>query len=54
MATVLFSGGLANTDPVTMPVMVVGQVKPLNRVDWNTIKVKLEPRVTKEVRYQNY
>jgi len=49
MATVLFSGGLANTDPVTMPVMVVGQVKHLNRVDWNTIKVKLEPRVTKEL-----
>ena len=49
MATVLFSGGLANSDPVTSPVIVVGQVRHLNRVDWDTIKVKLEPRVTKEV-----
>jgi len=49
MATVLFSGGLANSDPVTSPVIVVGQVRHLNRVDWDTIKVKLEPRVTKEL-----
>lgn len=49
MATVLFSAGLATSDPVTSPIMVVGQVKHLNRVNWDTIKVKLEPRVTKEL-----
>ena len=49
MATVLFDGGLATSDPVTAPVIVVGQVKHLNRVTWDTIKVKLEPRVNKEV-----
>jgi probable aminopeptidase NPEPL1 len=50
MAKVLFNGGLATSDPVTAPVMVVGQVKHLNRINWDTIKVKLEPRVNKEVR----
>merc|ERR1711970_1556880 len=49
MATVLFNGGLATSDPVTAPVIVVGQVKHLNRVTWDTIKVKLEPRVNKEI-----
>jgi len=49
MATVLFSGGLATSDPVTNPVIVVGQVKHLNRVNWDSIKVKLEPRVNKEL-----
>ena len=51
MATVLFNGGLATSDPVSAPVsapvIVVGQVKHLNRVTWDTIKVKLEPRVNK-------
>ena len=50
MAKVLFNGGLATSDPVTAPVMVVGQVKHLNRINWDTIKAKLEPRVNKEVR----
>merc|ERR1712212_828874 len=49
MATVLFNGGLATSDPVTAPVIVVGQVKHLNRVTWDTIKAKLEPRVSKEI-----
>lgn len=45
--------GLATSDPVTAPVIVVGQVKHLNRVTWDTIKVKLEPRVNKEVEQLN-
>jgi len=49
MATLTFSGGLSSSDPVTTPVMVVGQVKHLQRVDWDVVKVKLEPRVTKEL-----
>merc|ERR1719392_306528 len=49
MATVLFNGGLATSDTVTAPVIVVGQAKHLNRVTWETIKVKLEPRVNKEL-----
>jgi len=49
MATVLFSGGLTTSDPVTAPIIVVGQVKHLNRVNWETIRVKLEPRVNKEL-----
>jgi len=49
MAKVLFNEGLATSDPVTAPVMVVGQVKHLNRINWDTIKVKLEPRVNKEL-----
>ena len=53
MATVLFNGGLATSDPVSAPVIVVGQVKHLNRVTWDTIKVKLEPRVNKEVEQLN-
>merc|ERR1712168_1214566 len=49
MATVLFNGGLATSDPVTAPVIVVGHAKHLNRVNWDSIKVKLEPRVNKEL-----
>merc|ERR1711936_1018820 len=49
MATVQFTTGLSPSDPLTTPVMVIGQVAHLNKVDWDTIKLKLEPRVTKEL-----
>jgi len=47
--TVRFYSGLAATDPVANPVLVVGQPKHLGMVDWDTIKQKLEPRVAKEL-----
>jgi len=49
MAKVLFTGGLAPCDPVSTPVIIIGQQPHLNRVNWDDIKVKLEPRVSKEI-----
>ena len=39
MAKVLFSGGLAPCDPVSTPVIIIGQQPHLNRVNWDDIKV---------------
>lgn len=47
--TVRFSAGLAACDPVTTPVLVIGQPKDLAKVQWDAIKAKLEPRVAKEL-----
>jgi len=48
MFRTVFNGGLTTSDPGTVPVMILGQHRHLAMVDWEVIKVKLEPRVTKE------
>jgi len=47
--TVKFPSGLKASDPVNTPVLVIGQPKDLAKVQWDAIKVKLEPRVAKEL-----
>jgi len=48
MLRTVFNGGLSPSDPVNVPVMILGQHQHLAMVDWDVIKVKLEPRVTRE------
>lgn len=47
--SVSFFSGLAVCDPVTNPVLVIGQPKDLAKVQWDDVKVKFEPRVAKEL-----
>ncbi|XP_043233600.1 probable aminopeptidase NPEPL1 isoform X2 [Amphibalanus amphitrite] len=49
MATLKYAVGLAPSDPDSQPVMVLGQIRHLARVSWDTIKVKLEPQVSEAV-----
>ena len=49
MAQVLFSRGLTPSDPVKIPVIILGQHQHLVRVAWEDIRAKLEPRVTQEM-----
>uniref|UniRef100_A0A1B6CJQ1 Probable aminopeptidase NPEPL1 N-terminal domain-containing protein n=1 Tax=Clastoptera arizonana TaxID=38151 RepID=A0A1B6CJQ1_9HEMI len=44
-----FNNGLDTCDPQNTPVLIVGQLKNLNQVNYDTIKVKLQPRVTEEI-----
>ena len=46
MTQVQFSGGLSVSDPVSTPVIIIGQHQHLVRVSWEDIRVKLEPRVS--------
>ena len=48
MQRTVFKGGLSSSDPVECPVMILGQHHHLAMVDWENIKVKLEPRVSRE------
>lgn len=48
-----FQSGLAPSDPQQTPVLIIGQLKNLTTVKFETIKVKLEPRVSEEVRKIN-
>lgn len=49
MATKLvFQSGLTKSDPQQTPVLILGQVKHLTQLKFQTIKSKLEPRVTEE------
>ncbi len=44
-----FSAELAVSDPARNAVLIVGQTKHLAKLQYETIKVKLEPRVPREV-----
>uniref|UniRef100_T1J675 Cytosol aminopeptidase domain-containing protein n=1 Tax=Strigamia maritima TaxID=126957 RepID=T1J675_STRMM len=44
-----FSGVLTTTDPREQPVIIIGQMKNLQKISFNDVKIKLEPRVTEEV-----
>jgi len=44
-----FSSTLTRSDPLENPVIIIGQLKNLNRLSFNDVRVKLEPRVTEEV-----
>lgn len=48
MYRTVFNGGLSSSDPVSVPVIILGQHQHLAMVDWEKIKVKLEPRVSQE------
>ncbi len=45
-----FSAELSTSDPAQHAVLIVGQLKHLLKLPYGTIKVKLEPRVSKEVK----
>lgn len=47
---VKFSGTLSKTDPISVPVLIVGQEKHLSKVPYSAVKCKLEPRVNEQVR----
>ncbi|KAL3860469.1 hypothetical protein ACJMK2_010592 [Sinanodonta woodiana] len=47
-ATLIFSGSLTKSDPQDNPVLIVGQPKNLSQITFETIKIKLEPRVSAE------
>jgi len=49
MAKIVFRSGLEPGDPVDRPVLIIGQVEHLKRVSWETVRCRLEPRVTAEV-----
>ena len=44
---------LQDSDPKHHPVLIVGLLENLTRVTYDTLKVKLLPRVSKEVRCSN-
>ena len=44
-----FSASLTPSDPKEHPVLIVGQQHNLNKLSYDVIKVKLEPRVSKDV-----
>jgi len=45
----VFSSKLSRTDPQENPVLIVGQVKHLNQLNFDDIRVKLEPRVPQDI-----
>lgn len=47
---VKFSGTLSKTDPISVPVLIVGQEKYLSKLTFAAVKCKLEPRVNEQVR----
>lgn len=47
---VKFSGTLSKTDPISVPVLIVGQEKHLSKLPFSAVKCKLEPRVNEQVR----
>lgn len=49
-SVVKFSTSLSKTDPITVPVLIVGQEKHLSTLPYSAIKCKLEPRVNEQVR----
>lgn len=46
--TLRYSAGLSKSDPIQHPVLIIGQTKNLNQVNYESIKCKLEPRVNQE------
>lgn len=47
---VKFSDTLSKTDPINVPVLIVGQEKHLSNLPYSAVKCKLEPRVNEQVR----
>ena len=47
----VFSSTLTPCDPAKHPVLIVGQLKNLLQLGYERVKVKLQPRVSKEVRF---
>uniref|UniRef100_UPI00358FDF35 probable aminopeptidase NPEPL1 n=1 Tax=Myxine glutinosa TaxID=7769 RepID=UPI00358FDF35 len=44
-----FCGAAKTVDPRKRPLVIIGQVKNLKRLDWDEMRPRLEPRVTDEV-----
>lgn len=49
ITTVKFSASLSKTDPISVPVLIVGQEKHLSNLPFSAVKCKLEPRVNEQV-----
>lgn len=49
MTKLIFRGSLTKSDPQQIPVLILGQVKHLTQLNFQEIKCKLEPKVSKEV-----
>lgn len=47
----IFRGAPVPSDPQTKPVLIIGQVKHLALLEFDDVKCKLQPRVSKEVCY---
>lgn len=45
---VKFSGTLSKTDPISVPVLIVGKEKHLSKLPFSAVKCKLEPRVNEQ------
>ena len=55
MATNLrFSGSLEKSDPLKTPVTIIGQLDHLKKLAYDDVKIKLEPRVSLDVRKYNF
>jgi hypothetical protein len=50
---VKFAAGASAGDPMERPVTIIGQVKNLQKINFDAVRAKLEPRVTEEVLYTN-
>lgn len=44
-----FTGKLSQSDPQTSPVRIIGQLRNLNKISYDDVKMKLEPVVTAEM-----
>lgn len=49
MTKLIFRSGLSKSDPQQIPVLILGQVKHLTQLNFQDVKCKLEPRVSKDV-----
>lgn len=49
ITAVKFSATLSKTDPINVPVLIIGQEKHLSNLPFSAIKCKLEPRITEQV-----
>lgn len=47
---VKFSATLNKSDPINVPVLIIGQEKHLADLPYSAVKCKLEPRVNEQVR----
>lgn len=49
ITTVKFSTTLSKTDPISVPVLIVGQERHLSKLPYSAVKCKLEPRANEQV-----
>ena len=54
VAKVKYSASPATNDPAKVPVMVIGQLKNLKKINFGNVSSKLQPRVNEEVNSLNF